>query len=135
MVLVRGLYLILKPEKLRLKAACATAPAVHGGTQKEAAAAWWRGDKRMEYYIISKTRTWPEEFSQEECVFLDIMADSSATSIVRIWGNMESTEPKWWPAVFYSIYDTERNLPCDILPNLKPGRRLDLKTQNYIHDT
>jgi len=32
----------------------------------------------MEYYIINKTKKWPEEFSQEECVFLDVMADSSA---------------------------------------------------------
>lgn len=88
--------------------------------------------ERMEYYIINKTKKWPEEFSQEECVFLDVMADSSAETIVRLWGSMERTDPKFWPAVFYSIYGTERNLPCDILRNLKPGHRIDLKAGRYI---
>lgn len=86
--------------------------------------------KIMEYYIINKINQWTEEFSTEECVFLDIMADSSAESIVRLWGNMPSTDRKWWPSIFYAIYNTERQLPCDILPNLKPGRRIDLKKRN-----
>lgn len=86
----------------------------------------------MDMYIINKINDWPEEFTPEECIFLDVLAQSSATSIVRLWGNMDKTEPKWWPAIFYGIYDTERQLPCDILPNLKPGHRLDLKTGKYI---
>ena len=61
-----------------------------------------------EYYIINKLKKWPEEFSPEECVFLDIMADSSAESVVRIWGSMDKDDRTWWPAIFYKIYDTER---------------------------
>ena len=85
-----------------------------------------------DYYIINKLRKWPEEFSPEECVFLDIMSDSSANSVVRLWGHMDPNDRKWWPAIFYSIYEAERQLPCDILPNLKAGHRLDLKTGEYI---
>lgn len=85
-----------------------------------------------EYYIINKVRNWPEEFTPEECIFLDVMAESSAKSIVRLWGNMDPDDRKWWPAVFYSIYGTDRQLPGDILPNLKPGRRLDLETGEYL---
>lgn len=84
------------------------------------------------YYIINKTNKWPKEFSPEECVFLDIMAASSATSIVRLWGRMDKNDSTWWPAIFYKIYDTEYQLPGDILPNLEPGRRIDLKTGEYI---
>lgn len=86
----------------------------------------------MEYYIINKMNKWPEEFTPEECVFLDIMASSSATSIVRIWGQMDKNDSKWWPTIFYKIYNVDRELPCDILPNLNPGRRIDLKTGEYI---
>lgn len=85
-----------------------------------------------EYYIINKTNKWPEEFSPEECVFLDIMAGSSAKSIVRIWGQMDKNDSKWWPPIFYAIYYTDRQLPGDILPNLNPDRRIDLKTGKYI---
>lgn len=86
----------------------------------------------MEYYILSKTNIWPEEFSQEECILLDVMAGSSAKQIVRLHGYMDKNDPRWWPAIFYKIYDVERNLPNDILPNLKPGYRLDLETGTYI---
>lgn len=86
----------------------------------------------MEMYIINKVNDWPEEFTQEECIFLDVMKNSSATYISRLWGNMNPDDSKWWPAIFYGIYDTERQLPCDILPNLKPGKRIDLKTCEYI---
>lgn len=85
-----------------------------------------------EYYIINKNNKWPEEFSQEECIFLDVMSKSSAQTIVRLWGYMNPNDSKLWPTIFYSIYDTERELPCDILPNLKPGKRIDLKTGKYI---
>lgn len=84
------------------------------------------------YYIINKLRNWPEEFTPEECIFLDVMAASSAESIVRIWGNMRPGNSQWWPAIFYKIYDVDRQLPCDILPSLKPGRRLNLKTGEYV---
>lgn len=86
----------------------------------------------MEYYIINKMNKWPEEFTPEECVFLDIMASFSATSIVRIWGQMDKNDSKWWPTIFYKICNVDRELPCDILPNLKPGCRIDLKTGKYI---
>lgn len=85
-----------------------------------------------EFYIINKLNKWPEEFTSEECIFLDVMKNSSATSIVRLWGNMNPDDSTWWPAIFYGIYNTERQLPNDILPNLKPGHRLDLKTGEYI---
>lgn len=86
-----------------------------------------------DYYIINKIRKWPEEFTPEEQVFLDIMADSSATSIVRIWGTMDPNDRKWWPPVSYKMHDKEYQLPHDILPNLKMGHRLDLKTGEYIN--
>lgn len=37
------------------------------------------------YYIINKINEWPEEFTPEECIFLDVLSNSRATQIVRLF--------------------------------------------------